>query len=992
MAYAAKDAQQLASKHYGIDALAVPAHGEADATFRLTAKNGRAYCLKVAASPPELPAALMEHLAKADLPFAIPELIRLPSGERWRQIGDGAHLFLATWLPGEPYAKAHPKDRLLRESLGRGLGALSQALAGFDHAAAHREQRWDNSRLPWAREHFSRFGEEEKQLLEHFYAYYEREAVPRLPQLRRSLVYNDANDCNLLLQWQAQPDPTDEHYALSGLIDFGDAVYTHTVNELAVALAYAMMGQADPVGAAVDVIRAYHAVFPLQEAEIAALPALIAARLLISLTVSTINQEKAPERAYLQISHAGAWRLLQQLRDLPLDLLHYQFRYACSWEPCPQAKAFYQWLAEEQPDFAPVSPLPERWRVMDLAVGSLELGNNANFEDPDVFERRVERIMEDDGVAFGLGGYGEVRPFYTTDAYQQTGNDGPRWRSVHLGLDVWAEAQTPVFAPLAGKVHSFADNDLERDYGPTIILEHQPRPGCRFYTLYGHLCRASLTKLRVGMPVKKGQLIATYGERSVNGNWPPHLHFQVMLDTLGKEGDFPGVAFPEEWPVWKSLCPNPERLLNLPEGRTKTHREEWPADRIRAVRQEHLGPNMSLSYQQPLHVVRAYRHHLYDASGRRFLDTVNNVPHVGHQHPRVVEAVQRQTGLLNTNTRYLHTELARYAEELLTTLPPTLSVLYFVSSGSEANELALRMARTATGRQAVVAMEGGYHGHTAACIDISAYKFQGKGGQGQPPHTHLLPFFRPSSDARAEAREQLGELEAEGQLPAAFISESILSCGGQLVPPAGYFQSVFQQIRSMGGLCIMDEVQTGFGRVGEAFWGFELQKVIPDILVMGKPMGNGFPIGAVACTREVADAFHTGMEFFSTFGGNPVACAAGRAVLQVVLEEELQRHARQTGDYLKSLLQQLQQAHSCIAEVRGHGLFLGVELSREGYPLRREARYLIEYMRRRGILMSTDGPDENVLKIKPPMTFGKPEAEVLAAGLERALKCRPMQP
>jgi 4-aminobutyrate aminotransferase-like enzyme len=488
------------------------------------------------------------------------------------------------------------------------------------------------------------------------------------------------------------------------------------------------------------------------------------------------------------------------------------------------------------------------------------------------------------------------------------------------------------------------------------------------------------------MPIQKGQWIATYGAREVNGNWPPHLHFQVLLDTLGKEGDFPGVGFPDEWPVWRSLCPNPELLLHLPEGSTQPKRVQWDGKTIQQKRQAHIGPNLSLSYRQPLHMVRAFRHYLYAADGRRYLDTVNNVPHVGHQHPKVVEAVQQQAAILNTNTRYLHTELARYAEELTATLPEPLSVVYFVTSGSEANELALRMARTATGRNDILAMDGAYHGHTSATIDISAYKFNGKGGSGQPPRTHLMPLFDQSEQPLEQAKARLEELSQHKIHPAAFISESILSCGGQLVPPPGYFQTVFEAIRSIGGLCIMDEVQTGFGRAGEAFWAFELQGVVPDIVVLGKPMGNGFPIGAVVCTRAVAEAFDTGMEFFSTFGGNPVACAAGRAVLQVIQEEGLQEKAHLTGQYLMEQLRQLQQRHDIIAEVRGHGLFLGVELSQNGQPKAREGAYIINRMRAMGVLMSTDGPQHNVLKIKPPLSFGMKEADQLSKRLGAVLQ------
>lgn len=978
------DATKILEAHYRLHAQPRQLEGEQDATFEVRPTGGGTYCLKITHAAPalvDLQLQMMQRLASAGLPFATPKPILNNKGTHICPLPDGATAYLTTWIPGTLYAKAKLKDAVLRESLGRALGQLTRALQGFDHPAAHREMRWDNNQLPWVAQHLERFDAAQRAIVEQGLGYFQKHAAPTLPLLRHSVNYNDANDYNLMTE-----RGRDGHYHIAGLFDFGDAVHTATINELAVALAYAMMEQPDPAGAAVEVIRGYHKAFPLEEAEVAALPALVWARLLISVTVSTLNQQAAPDRAYLQVSNNTAWALLQRLQGISYNLLHYYFRHACGWEPCPQATVFQDWIREEQPAFAPVSPIPEQWRQMDLGVGSLELGNNRNFEDEYRFERHLRRIMEADGVEFGLGGYGEVRPFYTTDAYQVEGNSGPRWRTVHLGLDVWAAAGTPVFAPLDGRVHSFADNAAERDYGPSIILEHTPRKGLTFYTLYGHLCRESLTQLEVGMPIQKGQWIATYGAREVNGNWPPHLHFQVLLDTLGKEGDFPGVGFPDEWLVWRSLCPNPELLLHLPEGSTQPKRVQWDGKTIQQKRQAHIGPNLSLSYRQPLHMVRAFRHYLYAADGRRYLDTVNNVPHVGHQHPKVVEAVQQQAAILNTNTRYLHTELARYAEELTATLPEPLSVVYFVTSGSEANELALRMARTATGRNDILAMDGAYHGHTSATIDISAYKFNGKGGSGQPPRTHLMPLFDQSEQPLEQAKARLEELSQHKIHPAAFISESILSCGGQLVPPPGYFQTVFEAIRSIGGLCIMDEVQTGFGRAGEAFWAFELQGVVPDIVVLGKPMGNGFPIGAVVCTRAVAEAFDTGMEFFSTFGGNPVACAAGRAVLQVIQEEGLQEKAHLTGQYLMEQLRQLQQRHDIIAEVRGHGLFLGVELSQNGQPKAREGAYIINRMRAMGVLMSTDGPQHNVLKIKPPLSFGMKEADQLSKRLGAVLQ------
>jgi 4-aminobutyrate aminotransferase-like enzyme len=328
--------------------------------------------------------------------------------------------------------------------------------------------------------------------------------------------------------------------------------------------------------------------------------------------------------------------------------------------------------------------------------------------------------------------------------------------------------------------------------------------------------------------------------------------------------------------------------------------------------------------------------HLYDTKGRRYLDTVNNVAHVGHQHPRIVGAARRQLDVLNTNTRYLHENIVLFAEELLATFPEELCVIHFANSGSEANELALRMVEAYTGQKDMIAVEVGYHGNTNGCIAVSSYKFDEKGGKGKPPGTQIVPIpdayrgiYRGDQTGVAYASHigrAINDIHAAGRRVGGFICESILSCGGQVVLPDNYLKEAYRLIHASGGLCIADEVQVGFGRVGNHFWGFELQGVVPDIVTMGKPIGNGHPLGAVVTSRRVADAFANGMEYFNTFGGNPVSCAIGREVLKVVQEEGLQAHAIEVGKYLTEQLIDLQSRRPLIGDVRGPGLFLGIEL------------------------------------------------------------------
>lgn len=417
-------------------------------------------------------------------------------------------------------------------------------------------------------------------------------------------------------------------------------------------------------------------------------------------------------------------------------------------------------------------------------------------------------------------------------------------------------------------------------------------------------------------------------------------------------------------------------------------------------RSQALAPGMRTSYRNPVRLVRGSMQYVFDADGRRYLDAYNNVPHVGHCHPHVVEAAAAQLRTLNTNTRYPHELLERFTELLTATLPRELRVCYLVNSGSEANDLAIRLARAHTKRQDVVVLDAAYHGITSTLIDISPYKFNGPGGTGKPPWVHVAPLpdvyrgtYR-ADDPAAGVRyaDALGGIvdaasRAGGGI-AAFIAESAPSVGGQIVLPSGYLERAYSHVRAHGGVCIADDVQTAYGRLGSHFYAFEAQHVVPDIVVLGKPIGNGYPLGAVVTTREIAGSFDNGMEFFSTFGGSTVSCAVGIAVLDTMKQERLQEHARNVGSMLLDGLRQLAARHQVIGDVRGSGFFLGVELVTDRdsrTPASSPAGEVVNRMRDEGILIGTDGPDHNVLKIRPPMPFDSDDANQLVRTLDRVL-------
>lgn len=414
-------------------------------------------------------------------------------------------------------------------------------------------------------------------------------------------------------------------------------------------------------------------------------------------------------------------------------------------------------------------------------------------------------------------------------------------------------------------------------------------------------------------------------------------------------------------------------------------------------RHQSISPLLSISYRKPISVTGAAFQYMYESNGTAILDAYNNIPHVGHSHPKVVDAGQRQMAKLNTNTRYIYDLLAEYSELLLGKFHPSLSKVYFVNSGSAASDLATRMAFAHTNNPNVLVMEHGYHGNTQISIDISDYKFNNKKGFGQKPNILKAPIpdtylgkykINDGSAGKLFADEAMQVIRDSGMSVGAFITEPIVGCGGQVPLAEGYLQNLYPAIRSQGGICISDEVQTGFGRVGEYFWGYEAQGVIPDMVVLGKPMGNGHPMGAVVCTEEVADSFSKGVEFFSSFGGNPVSCAIGISVLEVIEEEKLQENALIVGNHYASLLRELQKEFSVIGDIRGSGLFLGVEIVKEGtHDHDTELAALIKNeMRNRNILISTDGPHDNVLKTKPPLCFTKENAEQVVENMKEILK------
>ena len=750
-AFSAADAQALARRFYGIDAAATTLPSERDQNFLLRTAGGEQSVLKIANAADERALLEAQNAAIDHVAARTPLCQRiLPASDGRRVVDAGRHAVrLLTWLPGEPLASVARPSLELLEDIGRAAAELDRALDDFDHPLVHRAFYWDLADgIPLVRDLAPSITDSRVRglVLETVDAIQRRDGG-RLALLQRAIRHNDLNDYNVLVSDR-----------VTGILDFGDIVFTYAIADLAIAIAYAILGKADPIQNACAVIRGYQRVRPIEDEEIRALFGLVQLRLCMSAAIAARQQAQRPDDEYLTISQDAIRETLPRIAQLDRD-------------------------------------------TVDAAL---------------------------------------------------------------------RQAREP------------------------------------------------------GLP--------------------------TSAETL-------------------------------------------------AARRHLIGHNLSIAYRTPLKLVRGWMQYTYDESGRRYLDAYNNVPHVGHSHPRVVQAVSDQMRLLNTNTRYLHDTVVQFASALTATLPEPLRVCYFVNSGSEANELALRLARARTGRRGTIVLAAGYHGNTSTLIDISPYKFNGPGGSGAPAWVRTVPIpdtyrgeFR-ADDPRAGERYAGYALHAADDLRrsehglAAFIAESAPSVGGQIIPPEGYLRAVYAAVRERGGVCIADEVQTAYGRMGTSFYAFEAQDVVPDVVVLGKPIGNGYPLGAVVTTEEIAGAFDNGMEFFSTFGGSTASCAAGCAVLDTVIREGLQRHALEVGMTLLERLRPLKDRPS-VGDVRGSGLFLGVELvkSRETLePATETAAAVANRMREEGILLGTDGPFANVLKIRPPMPFSRDDAELLTATLARIL-------
>jgi 4-aminobutyrate aminotransferase-like enzyme/Ser/Thr protein kinase RdoA (MazF antagonist) len=992
--------QKVLHDHWNISASLTRLNGEYDLNFMAMTASGEGYVLKVMrpgcdSGLVEMQCAALEqiHTNAAEVPT--PEVILTKRGAPFLELSDENGEYRLVWvqerLGGMAYGDFRPHSQHLVTELGHQIGLMDKALTGFNHPYLAREFKWKLPAGAWIKNHLDAIEDVNRRaLLSEILAEY-RELLPALATLPEVAIHNDMNDYNILVTASI-----DGRHGVSGIVDFGDMVVSPRVCELAIAGAYVVLDHEKPEVMLAALVAGYHAAYPLEIAEIDMIWPLLRMRLAVSVVNSTLETMENPDDPYITISQAPAWRFLDR-NDSTTGAIRARLRIAGDFPVTNGSQVVLDYLDRNRGSFyalldQELKDLPRT--ALSVADSTIPL-NPFNMTETEALQ--VGRPCGDAG-GLRLGYWGEPRLIYSTDAFRNGPWKASDRRTVHLGIDIFAPAGTMLYAPVDGVVEVVENRTGYLDYGGMVILRHETPEGVNFFTLYGHLDAEFLTGLKPGAPIAAGESFARLGDSDKNGGWSPHVHVQIALTLDGMGYDWPGVVDPDEMTFWSSICPNPAALLNLVDDRVAY--QVLDRESILSDRRRHFGRNLKLSYAEPLMFLRGWRHHLFDEWGRAYLDAYNNVPHVGHAHPRIQAVAADQLKRMNSNTRYLHPVQTAFAQKILSKLPDRLSVCFLVNSGTEANELALRLARAHTGGKDMVTPDHGYHGNTTGAIDISAYKFNKPGGVGQSGWVHLVEVaddyrgrFRRDNPDRAikyaaQVDDALSAIEARGGRLAGWICETFPSVGGQIIPPQGYLAAVYDKIRAAGGICIADEVQTGLGRLGDYYFGFEQQEVVPDIVVLGKPIGNGHPLGVLVTTAVIAESFAQGPEYFSTFGGSTLSCRIGREVLEIVDDEGLQENARVMGKRLLNGLKSLQQQHMVVGDVRGIGLFIGVELvnSRQTLaPATEIANYVLNRMRDERILVGTEGPADNILKIRPPLTIEQNDIDMILAVMDRVL-------
>ncbi len=956
-----EQAEQIVAEHYGMTAHAKLLGSNQDCNFVIHDADGDVIGILKIANPAFNATELQAQDTAADLiAEAEPSLrIAVPlvnsAGQKCTAITgllDGtAYVRLLQYLPGGTlYETGYLRPAVIAR-LGEVAARVSRALAGFTHPGLDRALQWD-----------LRYGADVvTQLISHVAdparrAMAEQAAAtawarisPYAERLPRQAAHLDLTDANVVVtrgvDGTARPD---------GVIDFGDLSHTWAVSELAITVSSVLGHPGSDPTSILPAIRAFHAIRPLSADEATVLWPLVVLRTAVLIVSGAQQAVLDPDNAYVTEQTDGEIRMFEQATSIPVDVMTELIKADLGFSDEPDQ------VSAEVPLFGDVDP---------DAVVTLDLSSQSDVYDTGFvpggwlrpqFEDELASEAVQKGAALVVTRFGQPRLRYAEPLAQ----DSPDVLST--GVSIWPAADTSAVAPWDGEVVEAVADSL---------------------TLRGGGHRLTLTGVTA---------VATTGERLRAGDRLAHATTGRWAEVRVQPVDAPPApqrTTAELAKGWLALCRDPRPVLGLP-ALSGPHR----AGDLLVRRDESFARVQEHYYAEPPQIERGWRHFLISTAGRPYLDMVNNVTVLGHAHPRVAETAARQLRKLNTNSRFNYEAVVEYSERLAAMLPEPLDTVFLVNSGSEASDLALRLAMAATGTRDVVAVREAYHGWTYATDAVSTSTADNPNALATRPdwvHTVESPNsfrgkYRGADAGRyaVDAVAQIQQLIADGRAPAAFIAEPVYGNAGGMALPDRYLEQVYAAVRAAGGLAIADEVQVAYGRLGRWFWGFEQQGVVPDIVSVAKSTGNGSPLGAVITTRDVAERFRTQGYFFSSTGGSPLSCAIGITVLDTLRDEGLQQNALRVGGHLKARLHALQDKHPIIGTVHGIGLYLGVEMVRDRdslEPAVEETTAICNRMLELGVVIQPTGDHMNILKTKPPLCIDEAAADFYADTLDRVL-------